>query len=215
MAHSLPIHGCLGYASPLSRTGAFRHYFTDKLSFNKDFSMTIEHGPEGNKSKVDYRSIAFYYTDTPLPQDSPTAILTEYPTRELAVYNSLHLKTLAVRNGIMVSGEQIGQKRVLILESTKNQSNMLVKFVFDVPSDGFYKLYCSFFRTPFSGEVRIMQRQVPLTDWMNLNSKEEEYVQREYIGTVKVIDDECTITFFVRGQESRKFFLQEIVLEKQ
>jgi hypothetical protein len=214
MAHSLASHGCLGYSDPLSRTGAFRHYIIDKLTFNKDFCLTIEHGPEGNKSLVDYRSVAFYYADKSVPQESPVASMTEYPTKESVRYNALHMKTLAMRNGTMVIGETIDEKRVLILEA-KSQAQMLVKFGFSTASDGLYKVYCSYFKTPSSGEIRFMNRQVPLTDWKNMNNTKEEFVQKEYIGTINVQDDMCTITFFVKGNESRKFFLQEIVLEKE
>jgi hypothetical protein len=34
---------------------------------------------------------------------------------------------------------------------------MLAKFDLEVPDDGYYKLYCSYFATPSSGEVKFMQ----------------------------------------------------------
>lgn len=64
-AKSLPLHGCLDYNLKASRTGGFRFYTTDKLSFEKEFYMGIEHGMEGNTYPVDYTSVAFYYLDKP------------------------------------------------------------------------------------------------------------------------------------------------------
>lgn len=60
-AKSLPLHGCLDYHLEAARTGGFRFYTTDKLSFEKEFHMGIEHGMEGNTHPVDYSSVAFYY----------------------------------------------------------------------------------------------------------------------------------------------------------
>lgn len=64
-AKSLPIHGCLDYHLQAARTGGFRFYTTDKLSFEKEFYMGIEHGMIGNTYPVDYSSVAFYYLDKP------------------------------------------------------------------------------------------------------------------------------------------------------
>lgn len=60
---SLPLHGCLDYQAKASRTGGFRFYTIDKLSFEKEFYMGIEHGMVGNTYPVDYSSVAFYYLD--------------------------------------------------------------------------------------------------------------------------------------------------------
>ena len=57
---SLPLHGCLDYYLKTSRTGGFRFYTTDKLSFEKEFYMGIEHGMVGNTHPVDYSSVAFF-----------------------------------------------------------------------------------------------------------------------------------------------------------
>lgn len=62
-AKSLPLHGCLDYHLKASRTGGFRFYTNDKLSFEKEFYMGIEHGMVGNTHPVDYSSVAFYYLD--------------------------------------------------------------------------------------------------------------------------------------------------------
>jgi len=63
---SLPLHGALDYSLPFARTGGYRFYLNDKLSFDNHIFHSIEHGPEGNKVPVDYTSIAFYYSGSPV-----------------------------------------------------------------------------------------------------------------------------------------------------
>ena len=65
---SLPLHGALDYSIPLCRTGGYRFYISDKLSFENCIFMSIEHGPVGNKFPVDYTSLALYYSDTPVKE---------------------------------------------------------------------------------------------------------------------------------------------------
>lgn len=77
--YSLPVHGALCYSIPLARTGGYRFYLTDKISFRKSFLLTIEHGPTGNNIPVDYTSVAFYYCDKPPVENDlpPTELIKE------------------------------------------------------------------------------------------------------------------------------------------
>lgn len=61
---SLPLHGCLDYSLPFSRTGGYRLYLADKIPFEKNIYQSIEHGPRDNQSLVDYTSLAFYYAES-------------------------------------------------------------------------------------------------------------------------------------------------------
>ncbi|MDR0891986.1 MAG: DUF2961 domain-containing protein [Mediterranea sp.] len=60
---SLPIHGALDYSLPLSHTGGYRFFLSDKFSFEQDFYTGIEHGETDNDYPVVYTSVAFYYAD--------------------------------------------------------------------------------------------------------------------------------------------------------
>lgn len=62
------LHGCLDYSLPLSRTGGYRFYLTDKLPFNREFYHSIEHGPEKNNRAVTYTSVALYYAPAAIEQ---------------------------------------------------------------------------------------------------------------------------------------------------
>ena len=63
---SLPLHGALDYSLPFCRTGGYRFYISDKLSFEQSICQSIEHGPVGNLFPVDYTSLALYYSDSPI-----------------------------------------------------------------------------------------------------------------------------------------------------
>ncbi len=88
---SLPLHGALDYSLPFARTGGYRLYLNDKLSFNDHIFHSIEHGPEGNKVPVDYTSVALYYSDTPVAEViKPTNRLTKvYIPDTLIMYPQL------------------------------------------------------------------------------------------------------------------------------
>jgi hypothetical protein len=61
-----PLHGCLDYSLPFSRTGGYRFYLLDKLPFSQRIYHSMEHGPINNNRKVEYTSIAMYYADKPI-----------------------------------------------------------------------------------------------------------------------------------------------------
>lgn len=61
-----PLHGCLDYSLPFSRTGGYRFYVLDKLPFDQHIYHSMEHGPEGNNRPVEYTSVAMYYAEKPI-----------------------------------------------------------------------------------------------------------------------------------------------------
>jgi hypothetical protein len=73
-----PLHGCLDYSLPYSRTGGYRFYLSDKLPFEKSIYHSIEHGPENNNRAVVYTSAAFYYAGKPV---QPSAVPTNKTAR--------------------------------------------------------------------------------------------------------------------------------------
>jgi Protein of unknown function (DUF2961) len=67
-ARSMPLSGCLEYSRILSRTGGYRFYLSDKMSFEKSIYQAIEHGPTIEGLPAEYTSISFYYCDRPVTQ---------------------------------------------------------------------------------------------------------------------------------------------------
>lgn len=77
-AYSLAIHGSLDYNASLFRTGGYRFFIHDKMSFESEIYHGVEHGPQGNEFPVDYTSIAYFYSSTPLlKRMEPTELLRE------------------------------------------------------------------------------------------------------------------------------------------
>ncbi|MEO7044062.1 MAG: glycoside hydrolase family 172 protein, partial [Ferruginibacter sp.] len=88
---SLPLHGSLDYSLPFARTGGYRLFLSDKMSFEKNILHTIEHGPENNNIPVDYTSVAMYYAEAPVSLfQKPTNELTKvYIPDTMMVYRQL------------------------------------------------------------------------------------------------------------------------------
>jgi hypothetical protein len=220
---SLPVHGSLTYSIPLARTGGFRFLTTDKLSFEDDFLLTIEHGPENNNIPVDYISVAFYYCDTPpesnkLPKkemlrkiETPQTL--EYWLQMLPVKALSHNATLT--HGIHKDEATDRNYDVYRLEA---RPNGFVKVELEVPTDGKYKLYMSYFKAPESGIFDVNQRQVPVKQEMNGYADRSSFVEKEYIGDISIEKGTNTITFMLKdnpnSQDLNTFLLHRIYLEK-
>lgn len=213
MAYSLPVNGCLGFSVPMSRTGGYRNYLSDKLSFRENFKLTIEHGPAGNMFPVDYSSVAFYYAEKAVRQEAPDANSSVYPHPEVIKFNGIFIPILAFTNGKITNSQKMEGKSVLILE-TLNDKPMLAKFELNVPDDGRYKLSSSYFRTPSSGEIRYMQRQNELTTWTSLKQDKETYVEKDDLGILHIKDGSGTVTIHLRGSGNSHFILDYLQLEK-
>ena len=112
---SLPLHGCLDYSIPYARTGGYRLYLTDKITWHKEILHTIEHGPQGNRYPVDYTSVALYYSDTP-----PADILNPEPgLREVYLPDTLifHPILLNMNVGLDMNVEYIGWEDITVTGS--------------------------------------------------------------------------------------------------
>ena len=62
--NSLPLHGCLDYSLPMSRTGGYRFFLTDKPSYETELYHGIEHGPTRTDAQVCTSSVAFLFSPT-------------------------------------------------------------------------------------------------------------------------------------------------------
>jgi hypothetical protein len=91
--------------------------------------------------------------------------------------HGIYFSILTIGNGKIVNGESMAKRRILVLEPL-NDDPMLAKFNLEVPDDGQYKLYCSYFMTPSSGDIKFMQRQDILSDWKNIDHPDELFVKK-------------------------------------
>lgn len=222
-AYSLPVHGSLAYSIPLARTGGYRFYIPDKVPFKESFQLTIEHGPTGNDIPVDYTSVAFYYCDKPPAENNiPAAKLLSAinPPSTLEYWLAL-LPVKAFSNGATLSNERWTDSKSKanydVLRFSAREDGF-VKFELEVPSDGEYKLYMSYFRGPDCSAFEVNQRQIPIKKLVTGYSEENTFIEKDYIGTFEI--KECTNTITVilkenRGSgENKNFVLYRIYLEK-
>jgi len=221
-AFSLPMHGCLAYSIPLAHTGGYRFLMTDKISFEHDIKLSIEHGPDHNKVPGDYTSVAFYYCDTPLASNNLPAmeLLEKVNSPKLQEYWIQLLPVKALSEGAGVTREEAkdaksGQKYEVFRLETPNDG--FAKFELEVPSNGEYKLYMSYFKGPDCGPVEISQRQIPIKQ-IDGHADENTFVEKEFIGTMTIREGTNTITVVLKDGEQKtglnKFLLHRIYLEK-
>jgi hypothetical protein len=222
-AYSLPVHGALAYSIPLARTGGYRFYISDKVTFKENFQLTIEHGPTGNDIPVDYTSVAFYYCDRPPVENNipPAKLLSGINPPSTLEYWLALLPVKAFSNEASISNEKWTDSKSKVNYNVlrfSSRENGFVKFELEVPSDGEYKLYMSYFRGPDCGAFQVNQRQIPIKKIITGYSEENTFIDKDYIGTFSVKEGTNTITVIlkenpVRG-ENKNFVLYRVYLEK-
>ncbi|MDO8970675.1 MAG: hypothetical protein Q7U74_08310, partial [Saprospiraceae bacterium] len=99
-----------------------------------------------------------------------------------------------------------------------DQFGEFVKVELEVPADGKYKLYMSYFKTPESGSFDVRQRQIPVKQGINSFAPTITFTEKEYIGDIYIEKGNNTITFLLKpksnSQEINTLWLERIYLEK-
>ncbi len=202
---SLPIHGCLDYSLPMSRTGGYRFYMADKLTFEKEFYIGIEHGAVGNTYPVDYTSVAYYYSDTPkLQAMEPTDKLRELTTLSEHIYYPAlmnlsfgHSTRLNYERGLRISSPGEGYVRIMLD---------------DVP-EGRYKVFISYYEKPDGADFRVWQRQKLLVDWRSSTAEKEKLKEKVFLNEIDITYQTNSITIQTKGKNS-EFELDRVFLVK-
>jgi hypothetical protein len=212
---SLPLHGALDYSLPFCRTGAYRFYISDKLSFEKSFYMSIEHGPAGNKFPVDYTSLALYYSDSPgkestVPTNELSRVFTPdtlimYPQlMDYNIFSNLDVKT-TWKYGT-------GGESYLFTPGTDSWLRISLA---DIPQ-GSYKVYFDVMKEPFGCDFSLWQRQTMLSDWISTYQAKEERTPYLYVCDLSHLDFINTITIrFKTDKQKNSLLLNRIILIKK
>ncbi|MEZ4414544.1 MAG: glycoside hydrolase family 172 protein [Gemmatimonadota bacterium] len=204
---SLPTHGALDYSLPLSRTGAYRFYLADKLSFVEHLRQTIEHGPEGNAVPVDYTSVAFHYGERSsaagmTPQGEPVAQAPPehhfYPQlMEMSVWFGT---SVAFADGAL---------------ELKGDPTALVRFDVSALPPGRYRVKLSYRRSPDGAEFSVWRRQTQLSDWLDAFAPETTRVEAADMGEVELTEQTRSITVRTRAVEGRAALrIDRLILEE-
>lgn len=204
---SMPIHGSLDYSLPMNRTGAYRFFLSDKLSFENKIYHAIEHGGEGNNFPVDYISVAFCYADQPLKgRMEPTEALREVylPSRHVFFPQ---LMEITLDRGI-----QAIFNRGLALTSF-GKGAVRVKLT-DVP-EGEYRILLNYHESPKGADFQIWQRQKQLSDWISTKAEKDGTRENVHVGNIQLTSQTNSITLHVRDNGKANLFeLTLITLER-
>ncbi|WP_029904872.1 glycoside hydrolase family 172 protein [Prevotella sp. 10(H)] len=205
---SLPIHGSLDYSLPMARTGAYRFFLTDKVVFENNLLVTIEHGPEQNRFPVDYTSVAFYYGSKP-------ADCSVQPTEKLRTvyYPSTHIYFPQLMNLSIGHGLKLENRERLIAE-TENEG--MVRIMLDEVPEGVYRIKLTYYKTPDGGAFEVWNRQKPIKSWEDAYSEQEVRIENADLGTFTLTRHTNSISIKVKKTEKgSKFHFDILTLEKQ
>ena len=199
---SMPIHGSLDYSLPMNRTGAYRFYVSDKLSFEKEIYQAMEHGDVGNNFPVDYASVSFFYADQPLKgRMEPTEELREVYQPKKHVFFP-QLMEITLDRGVQV----ILDRGLAISSFGKGAVRIMLN---DVP-EGKYKVLLNHHEGPKGADFQIWQRQNQLSDWISTKAVKDGYKENVYVGDIQLTPQTNSITVHVR--DNGKANLLELTL---
>ncbi len=204
---SLPLHGSLDYSLPMNRTGAYRFFLSDKITFEETFYHGMEHGGTNNDFPVDYTSIAFYYAAQPLKEKmEPTAPLREVYLPTTHVYFPQLMQVTPNRGvgvildrGLMLTAYGRGSVRVMLN---------------DVP-EGNYRVLIDYHERENGADFQVWQRQKQLSNWITTKADKEQFKGKIHVGDIQITQQTNSITFHVRENgDANLFELNLITLEK-
>jgi hypothetical protein len=213
---SLPLHGALEYSLPFCRTGGYRFYIGDKISFEKNIYQSIEHGPVNNNIPVNYTSLAFYYCDAQpagflKPSNDLSSVyvpdtMIMYPQlMNFAVSDNIACKALWTYN----TG---GQSFTF---SATDESRLIISL--DEIPDGTYRLYADITNNERGCSFSLWSGQSQVSEWIptGKNGKEER-VPMQYTGKITIGDfyKSLTIRFKTRG-DANNFLLSRLIFVRQ
>lgn len=204
---SMPIHGSLDYSLPMNRTGGYRFFLSDKMSFEKEIYHGMEHGEVNNNFPVDYISIALFYADHPLEERmEPTDELREvyFPTTHVYFPQLMQL-TLG-------GGARVVQERGIRI-NTKNQT--MVRIMLDDVPEGKYRVLVNYHEKPNGADFQVWQRQNRLSEWISTKYEKETFKENAHVGDIQLTSQTNSITFHVRSNgDADQFELNLITLKR-
>ena len=204
---SMPVHGSLDYSLPMGRTGGYRFFLSDKMSFEKEIYHGMEHGEVGNNFPVDYTSVAFFYAAQPLKERlEPTVGQREVYMPDTHIYFP-QLTEITPDRGI-----QVILDRGLMLTSF-GQGAVRVMLT-DVP-EGKYKVLINYHEKPNGADVQVWQRQNRLSEWISTKAGKETLRENIHVGDIQLTPQTNSVTFHVRNNgKADQFELNLITLER-
>jgi hypothetical protein len=209
---SLPLHGALDYSIPFCRTGGYRLFISDKMSFEKSLYHSIEHGPTKNSFPVEYTSIAMYYgdkspADAVIPKAAHTSV---YLPDTLYLYPQL--LDINLEGDINTQTTWKYGTGGLSFRFLVNDNSSIRISLADV-TDGTYSLGVDQIEDKTGCDFSIWQRQTQISPWASSMQPEEKRTEKIYVPELTIGDFKNTLTFhFKTTKERNSFLLNRLVL---
>lgn len=212
---SLPLHGALDYSLPFCRTGGYRLFLSDRMSFNKSFYHSIEHGPVGNQFPVDYTSVGLYYASSIANHAvEPTSkMATVFVPDTLVVYPQLMDYNIFGLIDVKTSWKYgTGGETYFLTPGVDSWLRISLK---EIPHAK-YSIFFDVMNEPFGCEFSLWQRQTQVSGWISTHSSSEERKSDLYAGDIDVEDFKNTLTLRFRPEGERKtMVLNRVVLVRR
>lgn len=212
---SLPLHGALDYSLPFCRTGGYRLYITDKISFEKSFYMSIEHGPVGNKIRADYTSLGLYYSDTPVKEYTTpvTEISKVFIPDTLVIYPQLMDFNFSGNMDVGTTWKY-GTGGISFLFTPANDSFLRISLK-DIPKDK-YSMFFDIEEEPFGCDFSVWQRQTQISEWLPTYNIQEKRSPQLHVCDIDLNGYIKTISVhFKTDQKKRSLLLNRIILVRK
>ncbi len=211
---SLPLHGALDYSLAFARTGGYRFFLSDKISFEKTIYQSIEHGGEHNAIPGLYTSVSYFYCDrspqlVPVNSNENTKV---YIPDTINIYPQF---------SNVVLGEDIDLKAVWdnndegqSFDITATGNSMLKVVLGDIPA-GNYKLFISYAKQPHGCDFSLWQRQTQISEWQSSSAADKQKVKELFTGNIHIteLNNAATIQFKTTA-DANKFLWTKLMLVK-
>ncbi|MEO6288688.1 MAG: DUF2961 domain-containing protein, partial [Ginsengibacter sp.] len=202
------------YSLPFCRTGGYRFYLSDKLSFEKNFYHSMEHGPANNNILAEYTSVSFYYSNSPATK----IVSPETANTKVFIPDTLVLYPQLLDYAI---GEFIGVEAVGIYPTggpnfkfTVNSDSRLRINCKDIPI-GSYRLFADYQAGEDGSEFSVWQRQARLSEWISTKALAKKRIEQEYLCDIKIDELINTLTIRFKADKEHEFFLNRFILIKK
>jgi hypothetical protein len=210
---SLPLHGSILYSIPLSRTGGYRLFLSDKMPFEKSLYHSIGHGPDNNNIPAIYTSLALYYGEHPVKSAPVTREQEIFSPDTLLVYP--YMSNILPGSGINVKHLSRYHTGGQSTEYSAAHESFIRLSLEDIP-EGKYELLLDYDELPAGAKVRLMQRQIPVTDWMDTYNSETKRIEMKNVGAIERTPFTRTITVHIKPENGKnQFFLSRLLLVRK
>jgi hypothetical protein len=211
---SLPLHGALDYSLAFARTGGYRFYLTDKMSFEKSIYQSIEHGGEHNAVPGLYTSVSYFYCDeNPQLSSSITAENTKvYIPDTINIYPQFSNLVLGEDINVKTVWDNNDEGQSFDITATKDSKLKIV--LGDIPG-GDYRLFISYVKQPGGCDFSVWQRQTQISEWQSSSAADKQKVKEMFAGNIHIteLNNAATLQFKTTG-DANKFLWTKLMLVK-